>query len=224
MSEWWSYRLSDFLLFSPRTYYRLFELYNEALWPAQLAAAAIGLAILVLLLRPAPARSRAAAALLALCWLFVAIAFHLQRYATINWAAVWFAAGFALEAALLLAIGAIGGGLAPRAATGQARRIGVGFFLFALVLQPLIGPALGRAWPQIELFGLAPDPTAVATLGVALFATGRARWALLAVPLAWCLVGGATLWTMAAPDAALLPLAGLVAVLAATASDRVTPA
>jgi hypothetical protein len=27
MSEWWSYSLSDFLLFSPRTYYRLFDLY-----------------------------------------------------------------------------------------------------------------------------------------------------------------------------------------------------
>lgn len=28
MSEWWSYGLRDLLLFSPRTYYRLFELYN----------------------------------------------------------------------------------------------------------------------------------------------------------------------------------------------------
>jgi hypothetical protein len=28
MSEWWSYRFSDLLMFSPETYYRLFELYN----------------------------------------------------------------------------------------------------------------------------------------------------------------------------------------------------
>ena len=35
MTEWWTYRPSDFLLFSPRTYHRLFELYNEWLWPAQ---------------------------------------------------------------------------------------------------------------------------------------------------------------------------------------------
>ena len=33
MSEWWTYHLSDFLLFAPRTYYRLFELYNAAIWP-----------------------------------------------------------------------------------------------------------------------------------------------------------------------------------------------
>ena len=45
MSEWWTYTLSDFLLFSPRTYYRLLELYNLATWPAQFAGGAIGLAI-----------------------------------------------------------------------------------------------------------------------------------------------------------------------------------
>ena len=31
MQEWWSYRPGDFLLFSPRTYWRLFQLANESL-------------------------------------------------------------------------------------------------------------------------------------------------------------------------------------------------
>ena len=48
MAEWWTYSLSDFLLFAPRTYYRLFELTNEALWPAHIAALALGGAILAL--------------------------------------------------------------------------------------------------------------------------------------------------------------------------------
>ena len=33
MSEWWTYTLSDFLLFSPRTYHRLFELHNVVMTP-----------------------------------------------------------------------------------------------------------------------------------------------------------------------------------------------
>jgi hypothetical protein len=33
MTEWWTYRLSDFLMFSARTYRRLFELYNAEVWP-----------------------------------------------------------------------------------------------------------------------------------------------------------------------------------------------
>ena len=41
MSEWWTYRLSSFLLFSPRTWFRMHELYNADIWPAQLAALAL---------------------------------------------------------------------------------------------------------------------------------------------------------------------------------------
>ena len=59
MSEWWTYSLSDFLLFSPRTYYRLFELYNLAVWPAQIFTLALGIAIVVLLRRGAAWQARA---------------------------------------------------------------------------------------------------------------------------------------------------------------------
>ena len=48
MPEWWTYGLSDFLMFSPRTYYRQIELYNLAIWPAQLVGAGIGAAILAI--------------------------------------------------------------------------------------------------------------------------------------------------------------------------------
>ena len=58
MAEWWTYTLSDFLLFSPRTYRRLFELYNADIWPAQLVALALGAAIFTAVLRPARWRER----------------------------------------------------------------------------------------------------------------------------------------------------------------------
>src|SRR5712671_1335612 len=106
MSEWWTYSPGSLLLFSARTYYRLFALYNEAVWPLQIVALALGLAIVGLILRgPTSAklasRGRAVAAMLAACWLFVAWAYLLQRYDSINFAARYFAVGFALQAALL---------------------------------------------------------------------------------------------------------------------------
>ena len=109
MSEWWTYTLSDFLLFSPRTYYRLLELYNLAIWPAQLAGVAIGCAIVALLVGKHRRRDRIIAGLLAVCWLWVAWAFHYQRYAQINWAAPWFAAAFAFQALLLVVLGILAG-------------------------------------------------------------------------------------------------------------------
>jgi hypothetical protein len=220
MSEWWTYRLSNFLLFSPRTYHRLFELYNAAIWPAQIAAVAVGLAILFLLVRPDRTRSRLLAAFLAACWFWIAIAFHASRYATINWAAVYFAWGFGLEAALLLWAGVVRGRLVFEADAHPVRRAGFWIFLFALAVQPLIGPLLGRGWRQIEIFGVAPDPTAVATLGLLPLATGRARWHLIVIPAIWCAISGATLWAMDAPEAWVVPLAATLVIFLAARKSR----
>lgn len=223
MSEWWTYTLHDFLLFSPRTYYRLFELYNREIWPAQVLTSGAGVAILLALRRGGVRTGRVIAALLAGCWLWVAWAFHFQRYATINWAATYFAAAFAIEALAIAWTGVVRGRLAFGAVDRALRCAGIGVLLLGLVVQPLIGPLAGRHWAQAELFGVAPDPTAVATLGVLLLASDRVRWALLVVPVLWCAVTGATLWAMGAPDAAVAPLAALLVLAAAIRRARSIP-
>jgi hypothetical protein len=209
MSEWWTYRPSSFLMFAPNTYYRLFEQYNAALWPLHLAALIAALVMLVLISRGSPAAGRIVATLLALAWGWVAWGFLWQRYATINLAAVYFAAAFALQAALLL-ITAVLGRLEYRRRAGLRKKLGLALFVVAIAGQPLLALALGRPWTQLEVAGLAPDPTAVATLGLIL-AADRIRWSLLAIPVLWCLVTGITLWTMNAADALLAPLAAVVA-------------
>jgi hypothetical protein len=220
MSEWWTYRLSSFLMFSPRTYYRLFELYNAAIWPAQIVAIALGLGILALLLRPGSSSRRVIAAILAACWIWVGIAFHLHRYATIFWPAVYFAAAFGLEAGLLIWTGVVRGRLVFERDSSPVSRAGLWILLFALVVEPTISPLLGRGWRQIEIFGVAPDPTAVATLGVAALAAGRAKWVVIAVPVIWCAISGATLTAMKAPDAWVTPLAAALAVSLAVWKTR----
>jgi hypothetical protein len=208
MSEWWTYSLTDFLLFAPRTYYRLFELYNEAVWPAHIAAIVLGLAILAF---ARGGDGRSVATLLAIAWAWVAVAFHLERYSTINWAATYAAAAFALQAVLLVASGGVRNALAYRG----GGRLGLLIFAFALVVQPFVGLAFGRDWRQAEVFGLAPDPTALATVGIVLFAE-RIHWHLLAIPFLWCAFTGLTLLAMEAPDAFVTPaLATLALVLAA---------
>ncbi len=214
MAEWWTYSLSDFLLFSPRTYYRLFEFYNAAVWPGQVLAVAAGLAIAAMLWKPRPWQGRVVAGLLAACWLWIAWAYFLTRYATINWAAPYVAAAFAGEALLLVVVGTLGRS-SPPPDTRRAGCIGVGLYVFALVIQPLIGPLAGRTWSQVEILGIAPDPTVVATLGLVLRAPVGHRWALLPVPLAWCAVSGATAWAMGSPDAWVMPIAGVLALVSA---------
>jgi len=213
MSEWWTYRLGDLLMFSPQTYYRLFELYNTELWPAHLIAISIGIAILYLWHRESLTSSRWIPAMLAACWLWVAWAFHWQRYAQINLAAEYFAFAFAAEALLLLWLGVIRSRPLIESPSPLRRRLGLGIFLFALLIQPLLGILSGRSWLQAEVFGMAPDPTALATLGFLLLAPSRTFWPLSIIPLLWCMATGASLWVMETGNFFIMPLIALVAVI-----------
>ncbi len=220
MSDLLTYSLSDFLLFAPETYYRLFELHNAAIWPAQLVAVALGVAILALLRRPGDRQGRVIAVILAGAWLWTAYAFHLERYAAINWAAKHLAVAFALEALLLAWSGVVAGRLVFRVGRDIAGRFGLGLFLFALAVQPLLGPLAGRSWAGVELFGAAPDPTAVATLGLLLATENRVRWGLLVLPALWCAASGATLWAMEAQTAPATPLAAVLSLALAALKRR----
>jgi hypothetical protein len=62
------------------------------------------------------------------------------------------------------------------------------------------------------MFGIAPDPTAAATLAL-LALSPRASWVLWPVPLLWSAVSGATLWTMQVRHAWVLPLLALLVML-----------
>src|SRR5262249_33708026 len=148
------YSLSDFLLFSPRTYYRLFELHNLAVWPWHVLAIVLGLAVLVLWLRGGARRGRTVPVILATCRLFVAGAYLLARYAPINWAAGYFAAGYVVEALLLVWTGLIRNRLSLRPARDAAGVAGLCIFVFALFVWPLVGRLLGRPWLQAEIFGI----------------------------------------------------------------------
>jgi Family of unknown function (DUF6064) len=209
MSEWWTYSLSDLILFSSHAYYRLIELYNTAIWPAQIVALLLGVAILVLVRRGSSGRW--VAILLAACWLWIALAFHAARYARLNTAAPYFAWMFGIEAALLVVLSR----MTFQGPFDIQGRIGLAIFLFALVVMPLAAPLLSRGWRAAEVFGMAPDPTAVGTLGILLVSRVKRRWPLMVLPAAWCVVTGAILSVWKISFFWMAPLLALIAVLLA---------
>ncbi len=217
MPEWWTYTLSDFLLFSPRAYYRLIERHNAALWPAHLATIGLGLVTVGLLLRPPAGQGRIVSGVVAVLWAWVGWAFFWGRYATINWAATYLAWLFWIEALVLLWFGVARGGLTYRLRRDAAGVLGTGLLVTSLLVYPLLAPLLGRGWGQAEAFGIVPDPTAAATVGLLLLAAGAPRGILLAAPVLWCAVSAATLLAMGSPDA-WVPLAAALLPLAASAT------
>lgn len=208
-SEWWTYRPEDFLMFSPRVYWRLFELHNTAWWPLQLIALALGIGMLLVLLRPRPWSDRLVFALLAIAWGFVGWAFVWQRYVPINWAMEYVAPLFGLQALLLLGLGGFSRGLVMPAQWSMSRLLGLVLFAYALLVHPLTALLAGRSWRAAEVFGLFPDPLAIATLGIVAMAyPARRAWVLLPVPALWCIGSWLTLGVMDATGA-WLPLVAL---------------
>jgi len=215
MSEWWTYRLTSFLLFSPRTYHRLFELYNQAIWPAPILGLLIGVAIIVLLVGTYRHRDRVIAGLLATCWLWIAWAFLYPRYTQINWVAPWIAGAFALQGLLLGGLGVVGGRIAFAPPGGGRFRLVLALIATVIVGYPLLAPLFGRAWTVAEVFGAAPDPTAIATVAVLALVKGRTRWPLLVVPVLACGLAALTQWAMAEPEAIVIATASLLALILA---------
>jgi len=214
MSEWWTYSLSDFLMFSSRSYYRLIESYNAAIWPAHFLALVAGIIVLGAIARPRQHLQPSAALVLAAAWGWVAWAYHLERYAEINTAAPYFAAAFALQALLL-------GWLAyrPGNAVPAPQPVALGLTGLAIFAYPVLTLARdGGSWRQAEVFGIAPDPTAVATLGILL--AWRAPAIFWLIPVSWCLVSGATLMELKIGHAWLLPALALTAVLARVVGSK----
>lgn len=174
-----TYSLVDLFPITPEVYERLFVRLHEAVWPAHLIAVAIGIAALVL---ACSGRPRAVPALLAVAWIWIGYAFYIDLYANLNWAAWWVGAIFMGQGFLLLACSLLQTGL-----HGARDPLGCGIAAVGLCLWPLLAPLTGSPWAGAEVFGIAPGPTVVVTLGL-LMALPRWRVLLLAVPLLWSVV------------------------------------
>ncbi len=218
-----SWAPEDFLLFSPRAYWRLFALENAAVWPAQLLLIAAGALLLFGMVRgwrPSGRwRGPALVFALAAAWFWTGWQFVALRYGAINWAAPMLAWGFYAEAALLAALG-LSGRLAF-AGRGKRAQAGIGLLAAAVLAWPLLAPLDGRPWQEAEVFAVAPDPTAIATLALLALAP-RSRWTvpLAVVPALWLAVSALTLFTMGAWQGWAVFAALIAGLVAGTAPGR----
>lgn len=218
MNDWQTYRLEDFIPFTPDIYWRLLERINEAFWPLHVFAVAIGLTTVLLALR---GHKRMALALLAPAWLTSGIIFHLTHYAELNWAAPWFGWGFVAQAALLLALAFFAGSSRPQGLSkGLSTWIGATVAMVSVLAYPLIAATIGPGLSHAETYGLHPDPTAIATLGVLLILLrGPSFWLASLVPILWCVIGSLTLIAIDATGA-LIPLAAATIIAGTSIATR----
>ncbi|WP_207061864.1 DUF6064 family protein [Motiliproteus sp. SC1-56] len=199
MPAWSSYALQDFVPFNAPVYLRLLERVNEGLWPLHPLLLLAGILAGALLQK---GQDRLAGLLLAACWAVVAEGFFARYYAQLNWAAGYLRWICWLQGGLLLAA-LTSRSPAPGRNTSALMRLGLGLVLvLAGLAYPVVELAASQSWRQGEFFGVHPDPTALATLGLCLLHLRGWRLALCTLmPLGWCLLSGATLLVLEEPRA-----------------------
>ena len=202
------------LPFTRSEFLQVFVDYNQGIWPLQWVAGALGFVALALLRSDKPWADRAIATILAALWTIMGVGYHWLFFSAINPAAYLFGGLFVATAIILLVEGAIRNRIRFQFHRGLKGWLALLLFAYSLVVYPILGLAITHPYPETPLFGVAPCPTTVFSLGLLLLASYPRPMLLAAVPLLWAGIGGSAAFLLSIPQDSGLMAAGLVWLIA----------
>jgi hypothetical protein len=144
---------------------------------------------LVFVFWPREYSGRIIVAVMALMWIWMGLVYHILHFSSINKPAYIFGAAFMLQGFLFIVFGVVRPGLSFSFKPGLYHYTGAFLMVYALVIYPLIGYALGHGYPKSPSFGVAPCPATIFTFGVLLMASVPVPKSLLIIPFLWSLLG-----------------------------------
>jgi hypothetical protein len=195
------------LPFTIDQFFDVFARYNAAIWPAHMVLTCAGITIAVAAVW---GFRRVAIGGLAALWVWMAVAYHIAFFASINPAAYLFAALFLLEAIVLAAMAA------RRADVYVASRAelitGFALIAYAMIGYPLTAFLAGQRYPAVPTFGV-PCPTTIFTFGVFCLFASELPLRTMVVPMFWTAVSLFAASRLDVPEDFALPVAALVTVM-----------
>ena len=199
------------LPFTITQFFEVFERYNQVLWPAQVLAYLAGLGLIALIAARSAYAGRVGAVVLGAMWLANGVGYHIGYFSEINRAALGFGGLFVAQAVLIGWLGLVERRLEFAWRSDAAGLTAAVLVLYAMLVYPLLGLAFGHAYPAAPVFGVAPCPTTIFTLGLLLLARPSAPAWLFAIPIAWSALGGSAAVLLGVPEDFGLIVAGVAA-------------
>lgn len=186
--------------FTTEQFFEVFARYNQAIFPWQVIAVLAGVMAVALLWRDTRQATAGVLLVLAAMWLVNGVGYHWLHFAPINPIARLFAAVFVVEALLLAWTALARPGLRLTPGGDLVSGLGLVCIGFAILIYPALGWLAGHRYPAVPMFGVAPCPTTIFTIGVLLQAPWReVRW-LLVIPGLWAAVGGSASVLLGVPQ------------------------
>lgn len=199
------------LPFTVDQFLEVFREYNTAVWPAQILAYVLGLLAVFMTMRPTRHSAKVIGVILSAMWFWMGLVYHFVFFSEINTAAYVFGAFFIVQGVLFLTAASGWLQLDFTFRPDASGIVGAILIVYAFVVYPIIGAALGHGYPEAPMFGVAPCPTTIFTIGMLLWTRrGVSGW-LFVIPVLWSIIG-----SVAAIDLGIREDIGLL-VAAATA-------
>ena len=196
--------------FTVDQFFEVFESYNIAIWPAQIAAYLLGIGAVILAFRGDGMKGRAATGILALFWIWMGVFYHIIHFSRINPAARVFGALFILQGLLFVIMGPVLGKIRFRFSGDWISVSGLIFILFSMAIYPLIGKLAGHSYPGVPVFGVAPCPVTIFTFGLMLWISRPVPVYNVLIPLIWSLIGTSAAFSLNVPQDYGLGIAGIL--------------
>jgi len=202
------------LPFTATQFVEVFARYNASIGLVPLLAYALAAASVYFAIRPRPWSDRFISLSLAGMWAFTGIAYHLMSFSAINPAAKLFGAMFIVQAALFT-VASVRGRLRFAFNVREFRsRMGLVMVAFSTVAYPVIGMASGHGYPNGPVFGVTPCPLVIFTFGLLLLSDRSMPKHLVAIPMAWALIGSTAAISLGIREDTGLLIAGTLATFA----------
>jgi len=153
---------------------------------------------LVMVFRKSEYSNRVISFTLAFLWLWIGIVFGILVFgpfptvlAGIEMSGSWYLFGsiFAIHGIILLYFGVIKDTASYSWKPGSRHFFGLLFIVFGLVIYPFVGVLTGRVFPEYPVFGIAPCPVTLFTIGLLLWSDKKPSLPLVVIPIFWALMG-----------------------------------
>ncbi len=175
------------LPFTQEQFLEIFANYNLSVWPMQIFFVVLALVMILFLVKRNSYSDKLISWGLTFFWLWIGIVYHLIFFTEINPAANLFGILFILQGILFLHLGIIKKSMQFEFRIDINGIFAIIFFIYALIIYPLLGLQFGHYYPKTPTFGL-PCPTTIFTFGLLLMLKQQKKL-LYIIPIMWSIIG-----------------------------------
>ena len=179
-------------------FYSTLQSYNEAFWPMMVATFLLGVAVVYLAYRKRDNSDKAISAILSFLWVWSGIVFFILYFGPVDaeflgfvMPGVWYLGGvlFLIQGVLFLVFGVVKSSLYFRLSSDWLSFVGGLIVAYAMIIYPVVGFLTGYGYPRYPVFGIAPCPLTIFTLGLFLWSDRKTPIAAMLIPFIWGLMG-----------------------------------